>query len=125
MFFLICLEELHSLQLQLEGGSNPIVSQATTRGKLHLPNFLATTRMRLQPPMFFGYNRKVDTTTCPCTVQPPESRSRMMEPLSHYHCDIYHCNHVPINLNHASTCTSTCNQPVPSTSASTMHQPVP
>jgi hypothetical protein len=38
MFFLICLEELHSLEaptsfvfrLQLEGGSNPLVSQATT-----------------------------------------------------------------------------------------------
>jgi hypothetical protein len=38
MLFLICLEELHSLeaptsfvfQLQLEGGSNPLVSQATT-----------------------------------------------------------------------------------------------
>jgi hypothetical protein len=32
----------------------------------------------------------------------------MMEPLSHYHCEIYHCKYVPINLNHASTCTSTC-----------------
>jgi hypothetical protein len=38
MFFLICLEYLHSLeaptsfvfQLQLEGGSNSLVSQATT-----------------------------------------------------------------------------------------------
>jgi hypothetical protein len=38
MPFLICIEELHSLeastsfvfQLQLEGGSNPLVSQATT-----------------------------------------------------------------------------------------------
>ena len=38
MFFLICHEELHSLeaqtsfvfQLQLEGGSNPLVSQVTT-----------------------------------------------------------------------------------------------
>jgi hypothetical protein len=38
MLFLICLEELHSLeaptsfvfQLQLEGGSNPLVSQDTT-----------------------------------------------------------------------------------------------
>jgi hypothetical protein len=38
MLFLIFLEELHSLeaptsfvfQLQLEGGSNPLVSQATT-----------------------------------------------------------------------------------------------
>jgi hypothetical protein len=31
-----------------------------------------------------------------------------MEPLSHYHCEIYRCKHVPINLYHASTCTSTC-----------------
>jgi hypothetical protein len=38
MFFLICLDELHLLeeptsfvfQLQLEGGSNPLVSYATT-----------------------------------------------------------------------------------------------
>jgi hypothetical protein len=38
MLFLICIEELHSLeaptsfsfQLQLEGGSKPLVSQATT-----------------------------------------------------------------------------------------------
>jgi hypothetical protein len=64
MLYLICLEELHSLeappsfvfQLQLEGGSNPLISQATTRWKLQLPNYLATTRRRLQPPMFFGYN---------------------------------------------------------------------
>jgi hypothetical protein len=32
-----------------------------------------------------------------------------MEPLSHYHYEIYHCKNVPINLSHAST----------------MHQPVP
>jgi hypothetical protein len=47
-----------------------------------------------------------------------------METLSHYHYEIYCYKHVPINLNHASTCTSTYNQPVPQTSASTMHQPV-
>jgi hypothetical protein len=50
-----------------------------------------------------------------------------MEPLSHYHCEIYHCKPVPINepcINHASTCTSTYNQYVPKKSASTMHQPV-
>jgi hypothetical protein len=78
MGFLICLEELHSLeaptsfifQLQLEGGSNPLASQATTRGKLQLPNSLAKTRRRLQPPVFFGYNQKVATTTYPCPVQP-------------------------------------------------------
>ena len=117
MIFLICLEELHSLeaptsfvfQLQLEGGSNPLVSQATTRGKLQLPKYLATTRRRLQPPKFFSYNQKVATTTCPCPVQPPWSRSRMMEPLSQNHCEIYRCKPVPINLNHAST----------------MHQPIP
>ena len=64
MLFLICLGELHSLeapnsfvfQLQLEGGSNPLVSQATTRGKLQLPNSLATTLyvFRIQPEG--GYN---------------------------------------------------------------------
>ena len=73
------------------------------------PNSLATTRRRLQPPMFSGYNRKVATTTCPCPILPRWSRSRMTEPLSHYHCEIYHCKPVPINMKHAST----------------MHQPVP
>jgi len=96
-------------QLQLEGGSNLLVSQATTWGKLQLPKSLATTRRRLQPPMFSGYNQKVATTTCPCPVLPPWSRSRMMEPLSHYHCEIYCYKPVPISLNHAST----CNQHVP------------
>ena len=87
---------------------NPLVSQATTWGNLQLPKYLAITRRRLQPPMFFGYNRKVATTTCPCPILPPWS-SIMMEPLSHYHREIYHCKPIPINLNHAST----------------MHQPVP
>ena len=113
MIFLICLEELHSLeaptsfvfQLQLEGGSNPLASQATTWGKLQIPNSLATTKRRLQPPMFSGYNQKVATTTCPCPVLPPWNISRMMEPLSYYHYEIYRCKHVPINLNYASTCT--------------------
>jgi hypothetical protein len=76
MLFLICLEELHSLeaptsfvfQLQLEGGSNPLVSQATTQGKLQLHNSLATTK---GPPMFSSYNQKVATTTCPCPILPP------------------------------------------------------
>ena len=114
---------LFCFHLQL-GGSNLLVSQATTWGKLQLPKSLATTRRRLQPPMFSGYNRKVATTTCPCPVLPPWSRSRMREPLSHYHCEIYYHKPVPISLNHASTCTSTCNQLVPQTSVSTMHQPV-
>ena len=96
--FFLCIEELNSLeaptsfvfQLQLEGGSNPLISQDTTLEKLQLPNSLAITKRRLQPPMFFGYNRKVATITYPCLVLPPSSRSRMMEPLSHYHCEIYH-----------------------------------
>ena len=127
MVFIICLEELHSLeeptsfffQLQLEGGSNPLVSQVTTQGKLQLPNSLATTRRRLQPPMFSGYNRKVATTTCPCSVLPPWSRSRMMEPLSHYHYEIYRYKLVPINMNHAST----MHQPVINLYHKQVHQP--
>ena len=79
MLFIICLEELHSLeaptsfvfQLLLEGGSNPLVSQATTSGKLQLPNSLAITRRRLQAPIFSIYNHKVATTTCPCPIQLP------------------------------------------------------
>jgi hypothetical protein len=40
-----------------------------------------------------------------------------MEPLSHYHCDIYCCKHVPINL-HQATYTNNLNH------ASTMNQPI-
>jgi hypothetical protein len=105
MLFLICLEELHSLespnsfifQLQLEGGSNPLVSQATTKGISNSPI------LWLQPPMFSGYNRKVATSTFSCPILPPYSRSRMMEPLSTCHYEIYRYKPVPINLNHAST----------------------
>jgi hypothetical protein len=35
-----------------------------------------------------------------------------MEPLSHYHCEIYRCKPVPINLNHASTMHQHVPQPV-------------
>ena len=101
----------------------PLVSQATTWGKLQLPNSMATTRRRLQPPMSSGYNRKVATTTFPCPVLPPWSRSRMMEPLSHYHCEIYCYKPVPISLNHASTCTSTYNQLVINLYHKQVHQP--
>jgi hypothetical protein len=72
--------------------------------------------------MFSGYNRKVATTTCPCPIQPPYSRSRMMEPLSHYHCEIYF-----VNL-YQSTCTkqpvTTCTkQPVINMYHKQVHQP--
>jgi hypothetical protein len=36
----------------------------------------------------------------------------MMEPLSHYHCEIYYCKVVPINL-HQTTCTNNLFQHVP------------
>jgi hypothetical protein len=39
------------LWLQLEVGSNPLCSPATTRWKLQLPNSLATNRRRLQAPI--------------------------------------------------------------------------
>jgi len=131
MLFLICLEELHSLeaptsfvfQMQLEGGSNPLVSQATTWGKLQLPNSLTTTKRRLQHPMFSSYNQKVATTTFPCPVLPPWSRSRIMEPFSHYHCEIYHCKPIPINLNHASTMHQPVPQPIINMYHKQVHQP--
>ena len=120
MIFLICLEELHSLeapnsfvfQLQLEGGYN--LKESPTLQSL------ATTRRRLQPPMFSGYNRKVANPTCPCPVQQPWSRSKMMEPLSHYHSEIYHCKSVPINLNHEST----IHQPIPQLVINLYHKQV-
>jgi hypothetical protein len=57
MLFLICLEELHSLeaptsfvfQLQLEGGSNPLVSQDYNLKEAPTPQFS-------------GYNQKEATT---------------------------------------------------------------
>jgi hypothetical protein len=59
MFFLICLEELHSLeaptsfvfQLKLEGGSNPLFSQATTSGKLQLPNYDSYNHKQVHQPI--------------------------------------------------------------------------
>jgi hypothetical protein len=65
MIFLICLEELHSLeeptsfvfQLQLEGGSNPLVSQGYNLKES--PN-----------PLFFGYNQKEATTPYVLWLQP-------------------------------------------------------
>jgi hypothetical protein len=58
--------------------------------------------------MLSNYNRKVATTTYPCPIQPPYRRNRMMEPLSHYHCEIYCCKPVLINLHQ-----TTYNQHVP------------
>ena len=60
--------------------------------------------------MFSGYNRKVATTTCPCPIQLLRYISRMMEPPSHYHCEVYWCKPVPINLHQT---TWTMHQPVP------------
>jgi hypothetical protein len=64
MICLICLKELHSLeaptsfflQLQLEGGSDPLYFQATTRGKLQLPNSLSKTPYVLWLQPEGGYN---------------------------------------------------------------------
>jgi hypothetical protein len=68
--------------------------------------------------MFSSYNRKVATTTIPCPIQLPCFMIRMMEPLSHYHYDIYCCKPIQINL-HQKICTDNLNH------VSTMHQPVP
>jgi hypothetical protein len=75
---------------------------------------MATTRRRLQPP----YNQKVAKTTYHCPIQLLCRISRMMEPLSHYHCEINCCKPVPINM-HQTTYTNNINH------ASTIHQSVP
>jgi hypothetical protein len=46
-----------------------------------------------------------------------------MEPLSHYHYEIYHCKPVPINLNHASTMHQPIPQPVINLYHKKVHQP--
>jgi hypothetical protein len=93
---------------------------------------MATTRRRPQPPMFSGYKQKVDTTTYPFPVQPPSHISRIMEPFSHYKCEIYCYKHVPINLhqktytnnlNHASTMNQLVPQPVINLYHTQVHQP--
>jgi hypothetical protein len=66
MFFLICLEELHSLeaptsfvfQRQLEGGSQP-------------PIFSVYNLREAPTPQFSGYNQKEATTPYVLRLQPP------------------------------------------------------
>jgi hypothetical protein len=66
-----------------KGASNHLVSQATTRGKLELPNSLATTRRSLQPPMFSDCKRKVATTTYPCPVQLLQGKNSLWPRVNH------------------------------------------
>ena len=133
-----------SWRITFIGSTNFLRFPAATRRRLQPPSFSennlretptpqisgynqkeATTPnvLRLQLPMFSSYNWKVATTTCPCPVQPPWSRSRMMEPLSTCHCEIYHCKPVPINLNHASTMRQPVPQLVINPYHKQMHQP--
>jgi hypothetical protein len=46
-----------------------------------------------------------------------------MEPLSHYHYEIYRCKPIPINLNHASTMHQSVPQPVINLYHKQVHQP--
>ena len=100
-------------------GSTKFLCFPTAIGRrLQPPSFLGYNLREALTPQFSGYNPQCSsaTTTCPCPILPPWSRSRMMEPLSHYYCEIYWCKPVAINmyqttctnnLDHASTCTST------------------
>ena len=65
----------------------------------------------------------MSTTTFPFPVQMPWSRSRMMEPLSNYHYEIYRCKPVPINLNYASIMHQTIPQTVINLYHKQVHQP--
>jgi hypothetical protein len=61
---------------------------------------------------------KMDTNNFRFPIQSPWYISIMMEPLSHYHYEIYYCKPLPINL-HQTTSTNNLNH------ASAMHRPVP
>jgi hypothetical protein len=120
---------LMSLRITFIGSTNFLYFPAATGRRLQPPSFsgynlreaptpnsLATTRRRLQPPMFFNYNQRWLQPPVLAPSNCPNHRSRMMEPLSHYHYEIYCCKLVPINL-HQTTCNNlyqtTYNQPVP------------
>ena len=66
-------------------GYNPLCSQATTWGKLQLPNSLATTRRRLQRPSFSGYNLREAPNTQFSGYNPlcsPATTRRRLQPPS-------------------------------------------
>jgi hypothetical protein len=122
-----------SLRITFIGSTNFLCFPVATRRRLQPPSFSGYNLREAPTPQFSGYNQKEATTpyvlqtTTGRWLQPPVlalsnhlNRSRMMEPLSHYHCEIYHCKPVPINLYHKQVhqpCTNlyqtTCNQPVP------------
>ena len=117
MFFLICLQKYIHWKHQL-----PLFSSCNW--KWLQPPSLSGYNLREAPtPQLSGYNQKEATTPYVLRLQPKggynhlslphpstlKYKCQMMKSLPHYHCEIYHCKHVPINLNHAST----------------MHQPVP
>ena len=107
-----------SLRITFIGITNFLCFLVATGRRLQPPSFSGCNLREAPTPQFFGYNQKeattpyvlwlqpkVATTTYPCPIQPPWRRSRMMEPLSHYHYEIYCCKFVPINL-HQTTCTN-------------------
>jgi hypothetical protein len=57
MFFLICLEELHSLEAQ-----NSFVFSAATGRSLQPPSFIGYNLREDPTPQFSGYNQKEATT---------------------------------------------------------------
>jgi len=58
-------------QLQLEGGTNPLVYKLQPEGSYKSLISLAPTKRRLQPPEFFSSNQKMATTTYPFSILPP------------------------------------------------------
>ena len=121
-----------SLRITFIGSTNFLCFSAATGRRLQHPSFSGYNLREAPTPQFSSYNQKeattpnglqqnpkVATTTCPCPVPPPWSRSRMMEPPSHYQCEIYHYKPVPINMNHAST----MHQPLINLYHKQVHQP--
>jgi hypothetical protein len=105
-----------SLRITFIGSTNFLCFPAATGRRLQPPSFSGYNLREAPTPQFSGYNQKEATTPYVLRLQPPilapsnlpEHRSRMMEPLSHYHCEIYHCKIVPTcTTDLQPTCTTT------------------
>ena len=107
-----------SLIIAFIGSTSFLCFPSSTGRRLQPPSFSGYNLREAPTPQFSGYNQKEATIPCVLWLQPEggynrlslphpatSSRSRMMEPLSTCHCEIYRCKPILINLNHASTCT--------------------
>jgi hypothetical protein len=98
-----------SLRITFIGSTNFLCSPATTRRRLRPPIFLGYNLKEDTTPQFSGYNQKEATTPYVLRLQAEggynhlsllrlaalKYKCQMKKPLPHCHCEIYHCKPVP------------------------------